>query len=93
VTGRERCACPYLAGAATIDRLLAAGTGAAGYTTGRAVIIGLLRDRHGCPGPDASSLCPWLPYAPPMADLKIRTRSRPLYRGEDDSGDQSGVYL
>lgn len=90
-----RCECPLLAGYAEVQRLRGTGPGIGDLGGGRVVMVGLLRDRHGCPGPDRHGWCPWYIYTDPARGdrLTVRRKPRPLYRGEDEDEDEDGLYL
>jgi hypothetical protein len=58
---------------------------------GSVILTALLRDRHGCPGPDRYGRCYWAQVVPDTDQFAIRRKPAPLYRGEDD--DDDGSYL
>ncbi len=86
-----QCDCPFLAACAEMART--AEVGVTPFADALVVSVALLRDRHGCPGPDRSLICPWHQYGTAAEWLTTRRKPKPLYRGEDPPAEDKGQYL
>ena len=89
------CRCPLLRAEAEIERLAAA-TGVERERGGSdALIIGILRDKYGCRGPDRRGYCYWWKQVPaqPVSPQGARGwADLPLLYARRD-GDRPGEYL
>jgi hypothetical protein len=86
----DLCRCPVLLAAAEADRLVEIGLEVGGYNATAALIIGRLRQEHGCRGPRYGR-CAWAMglyhISPPVARTDV-----PYLKG-NATGKNTGEYL
>ncbi len=90
---KDECRCPALQAASEVEDLIhMTGLARGVYGQGRALLVGVLRDKHGCSGPAKSGQCPWLMALMGIgADVELDYR-QPELRPKP-SGKPPGEYL